>query len=117
LAPGDLRDVVPELLLGDPGIPATALGLNNRQHGAIGVVEAVVGDAIPRFGVVAIDRDLATQLRAITEFPPGFFDERIDQERPSLGFTQFELRLGSGGHGARGRAVCSFRKPSGQLLF
>ena len=58
LALGDFGDVVAKLLIRFTRVAAATLRLNHGQHVAAGIVEAVIGDAVPGFGVVAIDRTI-----------------------------------------------------------
>jgi len=66
---GDLGDVVPQLLVGLAGVPGASLGFHDREHIAACVVQTIVGDAVPRLRVIAINWNLESNLGAVVEFP------------------------------------------------
>ena len=95
LALGDLGDVMAELLVGFTGIAAATLGFRHRQHAASEVVEAVVGDAVPGLGVVAINGNLEADERAVIQLPARREQLRVDELGAGLGFVQLHgLREG-----------------------
>lgn len=63
LTPGNLGDVVPQLFL----------GFDNGENLAVCPMQNVVGDAIPRFGVVAVDGDFYADEGWIVDVPSGGF--------------------------------------------
>ena len=52
---GDLIDIVPELFVGLARVAGASLGFHDGEHVAAGVVQAIVGDAVPWLRVIAIN--------------------------------------------------------------
>jgi len=65
---GDLGDVVPELFVGLARVARASLGFHDGEHVAACVVQAIVGDAVPRLRVIAINWNLQSDLGAVVEF-------------------------------------------------
>ena len=70
-ARSNLGDVVAQLPVGFAWIAAAPFGLDDGENLASRFVEAVVGDAVPRLGVVAVHGDLTTNLGLVVEAPVG----------------------------------------------
>jgi hypothetical protein len=87
LALCDFTYVVAELLVGLAGVARAALRLDDGDDFAAGRIKAVVGDAVPRLRVVAIDGNLETDLRPVIEIPAGVTQRRVDDDVPGLGFV------------------------------
>jgi len=87
LVPRDLHDVLTELLLSFPRAPGSALGFDDRDDLARGVVEREVREAVPGRRIVADNRNLKADPRSITEVPLSTFELGIDQLGPSLGLA------------------------------
>jgi hypothetical protein len=69
---GDFADVLAKLFLTLAGIARSSLRFNYSKDGAIGMIEAIIGEAIPGPGVVTIDRYFELDLRAIAQIPTRF---------------------------------------------
>ena len=61
-----------QLLVRFARIAQAALGLDRGENLSVGFVQAIVGDAVPQLGVVAIDGNLAANLSLVIEAPFGF---------------------------------------------
>ena len=85
---GDLGDVVSELFVGLARVAGASLGFHDGEHVAACVVQAIVGDAIPRLRVIAIDWNLQPDLGAVVEFPVSRPQLRVDMQGTGLGFIQ-----------------------------
>ena len=83
----DFSYVVAELLVGLARVARAALRLDDGNDFAVGRIKAIVGDAVPRLRVVAIDGNLQTDLRPVIEIPPGVAQRRVNDDVPSLGFV------------------------------
>ncbi len=85
---GDFGDVVAKLFVGLARVAGASLGFDDGEHVAAGVVEAVVGDAVPGLGVVAIDGDFKSDLGAVVEGPGGSAQGGIDEGGAGFGFAE-----------------------------
>ena len=65
---GDLGDVVPELFVGLARVARTSLRFYDGENVTACVVQAIVGDAVPRLRVIAINWNLQSDLGAVVEF-------------------------------------------------
>ena len=83
----DLVDVLLELCFAFAGVSCGLLRLDDREDGAIGVVQAEVGEAVPGRLVVARDRYLEADLRVVTQIPLRPLQLRVDQVSACLGFV------------------------------
>ena len=75
----EFGDVLAELLFAFSRAAGGALGFDNAEDRAGGMIQGVVGYAIPRLGIVTGDRNFEADLSAVTELPLGVRQERIDQ--------------------------------------
>ena len=85
---GDLGDVVPELFVGLARVAGASLGFHDGEHVAACVVQAIVGDAVPRLRVIAINWNLQSDLGAVVEFPVSSPQLRVDLQGTGLGFVE-----------------------------
>jgi len=65
----DLGHVLAELLLALARVARRALRFDYGEDGAVGMVEAKIGETVPRGGVVPLDGDFELNLRAVAEIP------------------------------------------------
>src|SRR5258708_39386469 len=98
LTPRDLRQVMPQLLFALARTAAGALRLDHSDHFSGGSVETVIGDAVPRRGIVAIHRNLKSNLGSVAKPPPSLLEGRVDQDIARRGFIE------RGGVGRQGHA-------------
>jgi hypothetical protein len=61
-----ISDVVPKLFVGLPRRAGGTFRFYDGEYVAAGIVEAIVGDAVPRFRVIAGDGNLEPDLRPVT---------------------------------------------------
>ena len=66
---GDFDNIVFRLLLGETRIVCHPLRFDNGDHLSVGSIEAIVRDAVPRLGILAVDGDLKLDLRPVREVP------------------------------------------------
>jgi len=85
---GDLSDVVPELFVGVARVAGGSLGFHDREHVAACVVQAVVGNAVPRLRIIAVNWNLLPDLGAVVESPVSRSQLRVDLQRTGLGFAE-----------------------------
>ena len=81
-------------------IAAGALRFDHGDHFARRVVEAIVGDAVPRRGIVAVHRHLAQHSGVIVKVPAGLPQARIDENVTRLCLVKLE-RIGGVGIGQK----------------
>ena len=91
----NLCHVLAELLFALARVARRALGFDDGEHAAVGVVEAKIGEAVPRRRVVALDGNLKLDLRAVAEVPARFFQLRIYERRTGLCFIEIRHRYSS----------------------
>ncbi len=89
----DFVDVLAELFLAFARVAGGPLGFDHAEHAPGRVVEAEIGDAVPRRRVIALHRHLETNLRPVAELPARREQLRVDEQGPGLGFAQFHLRF------------------------
>ncbi len=92
----DLGARAAKLFIGDARDATAFLGLGHSENGVVAVLVAVFGDAVPQLGAIAVDGNLGVDLRAVTQNPPRFLRQRIDEDRPRVGVGEFEV-----GHAGR----------------
>ena len=85
---GDFSDVVPELFVGLARVAGASLGFHDGEHIAACVIQAIVGDAVPRLRVIAINGNLPSDLGAVVEFPVGSAQHWVDLQGTGLGFVE-----------------------------
>ena len=71
------------------GLPTSAV-VDNGNHFARWVVEAIVSDAVPRCGVVAIYRYFTQHLSVIAKVPASLYQSRINENITSLCLVKFK---------------------------
>src|SRR5262245_54274705 len=87
LALGNLGNVMPELFIRLAWIAARALRFNHTEDQATWLVKAIIGNAVPGLGVVAVHGNFKTDLCSIFQPPIRFSKLRINQPCASLGFV------------------------------
>lgn len=90
LALRNFGNVVAKLFFAFTGIAAGALRFDNSNHFARWVVEAIVSNAVPRRGIVAIYRHFTQHLSVIAEVPASFYQPRINENITGLRLVKFE---------------------------
>ena len=85
---GDLADVVPELFVGLARVAGASLGFYDGEHVSACIVQAIVGDAVPWLRVIAINRNLQSDLGAVVEFPVSSPQLGVDLQGTGLGFVE-----------------------------
>jgi len=85
---GDLGNVVTELLVDLARVAGTSLGFHDSKHVAACFVQAVVGDAVPRLCVIAINWNFQPDLGAVVELPVSSPQLRVDLQDTGLGFVE-----------------------------
>ena len=85
---GYFSDVVPELFVGLARVAGASLGFHNGKHVAACVIQAIVGDAIPRLSVISINWNLPSDLSAVVEVPASSSQLRVNVQSSSLGFVE-----------------------------
>src|SRR5207253_4900494 len=78
LLPANLCDVLPQLLLALAGIPRGALGFDDRNDVPRGFVQRIVGKPIPWGWVVPDNRNLKSDMGAVSDVPVGGGELRVD---------------------------------------
>jgi hypothetical protein len=84
---GNLSDVVSELFVSLARVTGGSLGFHDGKHVTARIVQAVVGDAIPWFCVIAINWNLKSDLSAVVEFPVSSPQLRVDLKGSGFGFV------------------------------
>jgi hypothetical protein len=84
----DLGDVMAELFIGLARIPGGALGLDNGEHLAGRLIQAIVGLTVPGLRVITIDGNFKTDLRFVVEPPFSLPELRVDQPNARLVFVR-----------------------------
>ena len=77
--PGNLLNVAMELLFALARVREVRLRLDDTQHETGRLIEAVVGDARRRRGIIVGDRDLESDLGAVAELPLRGFELGVYQ--------------------------------------
>jgi hypothetical protein len=85
---GNLGDGVPVLFVGLARVTRTSLGFYDGEDVAACVVQAIVGDAIPRLRVIAINWNFQSNLGAVVEFPVSSPQLRVDLKGTGFGFVE-----------------------------
>src|ERR1019366_2601564 len=85
---GDLGDVVPELFVGLARVGGASVGFYDGEHVSACIVQAIVGDAVPWLRVIAINRNLQSDLGAVVEFPVSSPELRVYLQGMGLGFVE-----------------------------
>ena len=85
-----------ELFVGFAGMTGAALRLDDGENLAVGLVERVIGDAVPRLGVVAVNGNLAADLCLVVVTPLGLPQLGVDQADARQGFIHRILSLTPG---------------------
>lgn len=69
LALGNFGDVMAKLFVGLTRVAAAPLGLDHGQDTAARIGQTIIRDAVPRFDVIAVDRNFAANLAAVMQPP------------------------------------------------
>lgn len=86
---GDLGDIMAELFVGIARVAGASLGFHNGEHVAAGVIQAIIGDAVPRLGVIAVNGNLNANLRTVVELPASRSQLRVDLLRAGFSFVNW----------------------------
>src|SRR5436190_9778897 len=89
----DLGDVVPELFVGVARIAGASLSFYDGEHVAACIVQAIVGDAVPWLRVVAVNRNLQSDLSAVFEFPVSSPQLWVDLQDTGLGLVGHSYQI------------------------
>jgi hypothetical protein len=76
-----------QLLVRFAWMPSAPFRLDHSDDLPVRLVKAIIGDAVPRLGVVAIDRNLKANLRAVLKAPPCLPQLRVDKAGARERFT------------------------------